>query len=72
MLGLGCENNNITELKKILGEYDAERIKFLNAQDCEDELAEGVKIISELQKQGEKDKRTAVPISMLKIGLWAE
>ena len=69
VLGLGCENNNITELKKILGEYDAQRIKFLNAQDCEDELAEGVKIISELQKQGEKDKRTAVPISMLKIGL---
>lgn len=69
VLGLGCENNNITELKKILGEYDAQRIKFLNAQDCEDELAEGVKIISELQKQSEKDKRTAVPISMLKIGL---
>lgn len=69
VLGLGCENNNIAELKKILGEYDAQRIKFLNAQDCEDELAEGVKIISELQKQGEKDKRTAVPISMLKIGL---
>lgn len=69
VLGLGCENNNITELKKILGEYDAQRIKFLNAQECEDELAEGVKIISELQKQGEKDKRTAVPISMLKIGL---
>lgn len=69
VLGLGCENNNITELKKILGEYDAQRIKFLNAQDCEDALAEGVKIISELQKQGEKDKRTAVPISMLKIGL---
>lgn len=42
VLGLGCENNNITELKKILGEYDAERIKFLNAQDCEDELAEEI------------------------------
>ena len=69
VLGLGCENNNIAELKKILGEYDAQRIKFLNAQDCEDELAEGVKIISELQKQGKKDKRTAVPISKLKIGL---
>lgn len=69
VLGLGCENNNITELKKILGEYDADRIKFLNAQDCEDELAEGVKIISELQKQAEKDKRTTVPISRLKIGL---
>lgn len=69
VLGLGCENNNIAELKKILGEYDADRIKFLNAQDCENELAEGAKIISELQKQAEKDKRTAVPISKLKIGL---
>lgn len=69
VLGLGCENNNIAELKKILGEYDADRIKFLSAQDCEDELAGGMKIISELQKQAEKDRRTDVPISKLKIGL---
>lgn len=69
VLGLGCENNNIAELKKILGEYDADRVKFLNAQDCDDEIAEGMEIISKLQKQAEKDKRTAVPISKLKIGL---
>lgn len=69
VLGLGCENNNITELKKILGEYDTQRIKFLNAQDCKDELAECVKIISALQKQAEMDIRIDVPISKLKIGL---
>lgn len=69
VLGLGCENNNITELKKILGEFDAERIKFLNCQDTEDEIAEGVKIIAALQKRAEKDKRSEVPISKLKIGL---
>lgn len=69
VLGLGCENNNITELKKILGEYDEERIRFLNAQDCADEIAEGVKMISELQQQAEKDIRMDVPISKLKIGL---
>lgn len=69
VLGLGCENNNITELKKILSEYDAERIKFLNAQDCDDEFAEGVKIISELKRQAENDKRIDVPVSKLKIGL---
>lgn len=69
VLGLGCENNNIAELKRILGEYDEERIKFLNAQDCDDEIAEGIKIISELQKQAEADKKTDVPISKLKIGL---
>lgn len=69
VLGLGCENNNIAELKKILGKYDAERIKFLNSQDCDDEIAEGIKIISELQKQAEKDIRVNTPISKLKIGL---
>ena len=50
VLGLGCENNNITELKKELGEYDEERIRLLNAQDYEDEIAECVKIIDELIK----------------------
>ncbi len=69
VLSLGCENNNIAELKKILGEYDEERIKFLNAQDCKDEITTGVKIISELQKQAEKDIRIDVPASKLKIGL---
>ena len=69
VLGLGCENNNITELKKVLGEYDKERIRFLNAQDYEDEIAEGVKIIDELKKIAARDERTEVPISRLKIGL---
>lgn len=69
VLGLGCENNNIAELKKILGDYDEERVKFLNCQDCDDEITEGVNIISELQKQADKDIRTDVPISKLKIGL---
>ncbi|MDE5995863.1 MAG: UxaA family hydrolase, partial [Eubacterium sp.] len=69
VLGLGCENNNIAELKKILGNYDEERVKFLNCQDCTDEIAEGVEIINELKQQAEKDERVIVPISKLKIGL---
>lgn len=69
VLGLGCENNNSDELKKVLGEYDDSRVKFLNCQDCDDEIAEGVKIITELQKQAENDSRVNVPISKLKIGL---
>lgn len=69
VLGLGCENNNIGELKKVLGEYDGERVKFLNCQDCEDETAEGLNIITELQRRTQSDKRENVPISALKIGL---
>lgn len=69
VLGLGCENNNITELKKVLGEYDAERIRFLNVQYCEDEYSQGIGLIDELKAYAAKFKRTDVPISKLKIGL---
>lgn len=69
VLGLGCENNNIDELKKILGDYDCERVKFLNAQDSDDEIAEGIRIITELQSQAQEDIRTEVSVSELKIGL---
>lgn len=69
VLGLGCENNNIAEFKKALGEYDEERIRFLNCQDCDDEMTEGVRLITELQSLAENDIRTSVTISRLKIGL---
>lgn len=69
VLGLGCENNNIGEMKKVLGEYDEERVRFLNVQDCSDEITEGVAIIRELQEIASKDVRTEVPASKLKIGM---
>ena len=69
ILGLGCENNNISEMKKVLGEVNEERIRFLNAQDCEDEIAEGISIIEGLKEIASKDKRTTVPVSKLKVGL---
>ncbi len=69
VLGLGCENNNIEEMKKVLGDIDTDRIRFLNTQDCEDEISEGVEIICQLQKQAENDVRESVPASKLKIGL---
>lgn len=69
VLGLGCENNNIIELEKLLGNYDKERIKFLNCQDFDDEIGEGTKLINTLQQQAQKDKKVNVPISKLKIGL---
>lgn len=33
VLGLGCENNNIEVFKSFLGDYDKNRVRFLNAQD---------------------------------------
>ena len=69
ILGLGCENNNIAEFKKVLGEVNPERVKFLNAQDAEDEISEGLKLIESLKSYADGFKRQPVPISRLKIGL---
>lgn len=69
VLGLGCENNNIDEMKKIIGEYDPERVRFLNCQDCEDEAEEGKRIIEELQEICSRDERVPVPVNKLVIGL---
>lgn len=69
VLGLGCENNNIAEMKKVLGNVNEDRIKFLNTQDCEDEIGEGVALIEALKQTASADERTAVPVSRLRIGL---
>ena len=69
VLGLGCENNNIDVFKKVLGDVDENRVKFLNAQDAEDDVAEGIKLVRELQAYADTFKREPVPVSKLKIGL---
>lgn len=69
VLGLGCENNNINVFKKVLGEVNDKRVKFLNAQEHDDEISEGIKHIGELVKYSKKFKRKKCDISKLVIGL---
>lgn len=69
VLGLGCENNNIAVFKTVLGDYDERRVKFLNCQDSEDEIADGIKLIDELKEYAAAIKREKVSISKLRIGL---
>ena len=69
VLGLGCENNNIDEFKKVLWPVDSERIKFLNAQESSDETLEGIEIVKQLCDYARGFKRTPVSCSELTIGL---
>ena len=69
VLGLGCENNNIEEFKKVLGTWDEERVRFLNTQDEPDEIAAGVAIIRQLQAYAEQFVPEPFPLSRLKVGL---
>lgn len=69
VVGLGCENGNIDELKKFLGEYDSNRVKFLVCQEEEDEIAKGTEMIKELCTYANKFTREECPTSELIIGL---
>ena len=69
VLGLGCENSNIDELKKHIGDYDERRVRFLVAQESEDEIADALEIIKELADQVCQYKREPIPASELIIGM---
>ena len=69
VLGLGCENNNIPLFQKLLGTWDDRRVKFMNAQDAEDEIEEGVRLIQQLQAHAAGYTRVRLPLSKLVIGL---
>ena len=69
VLGLGCENSNIDELKKFIGDYDPERVRFLVAQECEDEIRDGIEIVKELISYASSFKREPIRASELVIGM---
>lgn len=69
VLGLGCENNNIGVFREVLGDVNENRVKFLNAQDYDDDVERGVELVEELKAYADTFERQSVPISRLKIGL---
>ena len=69
VLGLGCENNNIDLFRTVLGEVDERRVRFLVAQEHDDEVAEGIRIVEELKEYAKTFERTPVSVSKLRVGL---
>lgn len=69
VLGLGCENSNIDELKPYIGEYDEHRVKFLTAQESEDEIADSLELIGELIDYAAGFEREPVSVDELVIGM---
>ena len=69
VLGLGCENSNIEELKKYIGDYDGRRVKFLVSQESDDEIAEGLALIGELAEYAGSIKREPISCRELIVGM---
>jgi altronate hydrolase len=69
LVGLGCENNQLGALREMLGDYDPERVKFMETQKVKDEYEVGMNLLHELYDVASKDVRTEVPLSKLRVGL---
>ena len=69
VLGLGCENSNISELKKYIGTYDPNRVKFLECQSCEDEISDALALLEELADYAGSFRREPISCSELIIGM---
>ena len=69
VVGLGCENSNIEEVKKHLGEYDPERVKFMICQEHEDEVEYGLELLKGLAEYVKGFERQELSTDKLIIGL---
>ncbi|MDO5293264.1 MAG: altronate dehydratase family protein [bacterium] len=69
VLGLGCENSNVNELRKYIGEYDENRVKFLVCQDSHDEMEDGLELLEELIDYAAKFEREKISADELVVGL---
>ncbi len=70
LLGLGCENSPVEEIRKHFPEgADESRMRFLVCQQAGDEFAEAGKLILELAERMRGETRVPCPASSLVIGL---
>lgn len=69
VLGLGCENSGVTEIRARMGTFDESRVRFLVSQDVEDELASGMALLTELADRMREDRRQPASAGKLIIGM---
>ena len=69
VMGLGCENTTMNELKQYIGEVHPNRVRFLVAHEVEDEIAQGLKLVDELVAYAGQFNREPLSCSELIIGL---
>jgi len=69
VVGLGCENNQVSAFMRGLGDFDKSRIKYLVTQQVEDEVEAGLELLDEIYDTVRHDKREQGRLAELKFGL---
>jgi altronate hydrolase len=69
VLGLGCENNQLSSFLSEVGPMSADRIRSFNAQDVGDEVEEGLARVRELAEYASRFRRETLPARELILGM---
>jgi altronate hydrolase len=69
VVGLGCENNQLTALIAELGARSADRLAYFNAQAVDDEIEAGLTALAPLVQTMAADQRSQCDLGDLVIGL---
>ena len=70
IVALGCENNQLSAFRELVGEVDETRVKFMESQRIQgDEVEYGLGLLREIALTAKDDQREDISVSELKIGL---
>lgn len=70
VVALGCENNQLSSFRDLVGEVDETRVKFMESQKVQgDEVEHGLQLLREIAAAAKDDIREDIPVSELKVGL---
>lgn len=70
VVALGCENNQLSAFRELVGEVDETRVRFMESQKVEgDEVAYGLDLLRGIAEAAREDRREDIPVSELKVGL---
>ena len=69
VLGLGCENSGIEQIRPYMGSFDESRVRFLVCQECADEQETGMRLLEELAEHMRQDERVPCTADQLTVGL---
>ncbi|MBR6149334.1 MAG: altronate dehydratase [Lachnospiraceae bacterium] len=69
IVGLGCENSPVENIKAKMTDYDEARVRFMVCQDEADEIERGEELLKELIDYASEDVREEVSADRLTVGL---
>ncbi len=69
VVSLGCEHNHVKAFQRVLGEFDPQRVRFLVAQEYDDEIEAGMRKLRQLAAYAAQFRRQPVPVSKLNVGM---